>query len=124
MEHWEGLIEVAIMAYISCLDLEDASDKVMQIYHFVSVKLMLNFYQTDKGKKMLRDDDKTNSIVEFCTNSFRSINIKVLDSAAKLLFNQVQNYNDKSKINHLLQDAFKQIVEALGKPVTKDQNEA
>lgn len=69
---------------------------------------------------MLRDEEKTNSIVEFCTNSFRSINIKVLDSAAKLLFNQVQNTNDKSRINHLLQDAFKAIVDALGKPVTKD----
>jgi len=29
MEHWEGLIEVAIMAYIQCCDLEDASDKVI-----------------------------------------------------------------------------------------------
>lgn len=29
IEHWEGLIEVAIMAYISCNDLEDTKDNVM-----------------------------------------------------------------------------------------------
>jgi len=55
----------------------------------VSLKFLLNFYQSEKSKKMLRDDDKNDSIIEFCVNSFKSINPKVLDTVGKLLFNQV-----------------------------------
>eukprot|EP00351_Strombidinopsis_sp_SopsisLIS2011_P000924 CAMPEP_0116874292 /NCGR_PEP_ID=MMETSP0463-20121206/5720_1 /TAXON_ID=181622 /ORGANISM="Strombidinopsis sp, Strain SopsisLIS2011" /LENGTH=112 /DNA_ID=CAMNT_0004517723 /DNA_START=1010 /DNA_END=1348 /DNA_ORIENTATION=- len=29
IEHWEGLIEVAIMAYIACNDLQDPKDNVL-----------------------------------------------------------------------------------------------
>lgn len=44
-KHW-NVFDVSIFGYIQCFDLKDASEKVLQNYHMICLKMLGNIYQT------------------------------------------------------------------------------
>ena len=112
--HWE-LIEVCIIGYLSCQELGDASNKVIQNYHQMALKLLANIFATAPGKAVMTDPEKAQALVGFCTKSFSSCNPKVAYFSALVLFNYQLTFENAKKKNMqaLYEQAFKAIDEVL-----------
>ena len=94
--HWE-LFEVCIIGYLMAQNLMDTEAKIMQNYHQMSLKLLANIFSTSKGKDVMRDPEKANSLIGFCNISFTSCNNKVAIHAALVLFNYLLVFEKESK---------------------------
>lgn len=51
-KHWQS-IEVSVFGYLQCMDLKDDSNKVIQNYHLICLKMLGNIYQTESGKEFM-----------------------------------------------------------------------
>lgn len=82
-EDWDTL-NACIIEYLKFDENQD-----LQNYHIVSLKMLINLYQTEQGKQFMQGDDSSNQIVDFCIFSFKSKSPKVVFHAAILLFNHI-----------------------------------
>jgi hypothetical protein len=97
---------------MECMDLRDAEAKVIQNYHLICLQMLGNIYQTSSGKDFIQGDDASQSLINFCTFSFSSINPKVVFTAAVVLFNHVLCYKrDKNILFPQLEKALLKINE-------------
>ena len=63
----------------------------------MSLKLLANIFSTSKGKDVMRDPEKANSLIGFCNISFTSCNNKVAIHAALVLFNYLLVFEKENK---------------------------
>jgi hypothetical protein len=63
-KHWE-LVDVCIIGYVECQDLKDTSpdSKVIHNYHLACLKFLTNFYQTEAGRKVMTNPDKSLQLI-------------------------------------------------------------
>ena len=55
--HWD-LIEVCIIGYLSAQNLSDTEAKVIQNYHQMSLKLLVNVFTTSQGRAVMSDIER------------------------------------------------------------------
>lgn len=48
-KHWEK-INLCIIQYLQCVDIQSEEDKISQNYHLISLKMLGNIYLTESGK--------------------------------------------------------------------------
>lgn len=61
-KHWETF-DITIFQYLLCIDIKDASDKVMGNYHLISLKMLGNIYQTGTGLEFISDNEPSAQII-------------------------------------------------------------
>jgi len=61
-KHWETF-DITIFQYLLCIDIKDASNKVMTNYHLVSLKMLGNIYQTSTGLEFISDAENSAHII-------------------------------------------------------------
>lgn len=112
-KHWQSF-EVSIFGYLECIDIKDAEAKVMHNYHLGSLRMLGNIYLTDSGKDFMQGEEASNSLMNFCSYSFGSVNPKVVFTSAIVLFNHVLCFKrDKSLLNAEIEKALTKISEKL-----------
>jgi hypothetical protein len=86
------------------MDLKDAEAKIFQNYHLICLKMLCNIYQSNSGKDYMQGDEASAGLINFCTNSFNSVNPKVVFHAAVLLFNHILCFRREKQLleSHLL----------------------
>ena len=105
-KHWETF-DTAIFQYLLCIDIKDASDKVMSNYHLISLKMLGNVYQTNTGLEFIGDKEQSQQIIQFCEYSFGHHSPKVVYTAGVLLFNHLVTY--KRDLSHINDELFSAI---------------
>lgn len=117
-KHWETF-DLSIFQYLLCVDIKDASNKVIHNYHLVALKMLGNIYQTQSGRDFVGQTENSNQVIQFCQYSFGSANPRTVFAAAVLLFSHVLTYKgDFRDINAALQAAMSTLVETI--PSTTD----
>uniref|UniRef100_A0A7S3CJK8 PUL domain-containing protein n=1 Tax=Strombidium rassoulzadegani TaxID=1082188 RepID=A0A7S3CJK8_9SPIT len=110
-KHWETF-NICINQYLMCLDIKNASEKVVHNYHLVSLKMLGNIYQTGEGIEFISDTDVASEVIQFCEYSITSANPKSRFTAAVVLFNHVLTCKrDISLINPYLLNFVKCVIE-------------
>lgn len=71
-KHWE-LVDACMIQYLQMQDLSDASARIMQNYHRISLQLLTNFFSTQSGKDLMRQPERGHATVEFCIFSLGSL---------------------------------------------------
>lgn len=113
-KHWETF-DLSIFQYLLCVDITDASNKVIHNYHLVALKMLGNIYQTPSGREFVGETTHSEQVVQFCEYSFKSASPRTVFAAAVLLFSHVLTYRgDFRDINTALQGAMSTILETLG----------
>lgn len=67
--------------------MKDDSNKVMQNYHTISLRMLGNLYITNAGKEFMQGEDPRGQMFDFCNFSFDSVNPRIVFTAAVVLFN-------------------------------------
>lgn len=65
--------------------------------------MLANIFQTDTGREFLQGEEVSNSLLNFCTFSFDSVNPKVVFTSAVVMFNHILCFK-RDKV--LLQNAI------------------
>jgi len=91
--------------------MEDPEEKVMQNYHQVSLKLLANIFTTASGRAWISDSERTEALIDFCNQSFKSCNTKVVIHAALVLFNYLLAFDSTNKKD--LQPVLEKSIEAI-----------
>lgn len=118
--HW-SLIDVCVIGYVSCLDLKDKDARVTHNYHLACFKFLMNAYQTTEGKRQMRDEAKSISMIQFCTRSFASANQKTVQHAAMCMFNHMLCFEGEMRsIKEELHNTLKAISEVLSDASVED----
>lgn len=119
--HWD-LIDVCAIGYVEAMDLKDKEARTVHNYHLVCLKLLTNAYQTKAGRAQMQDQAKSMQLVQFCTKSFLSSNIKTVSHAAMCLFNHLLCLDkNKNLLREDLEQALKAISEVLSIEELADQ---
>ena len=121
--HWR-LITVSIMEHLQTQNLADPEAKTLQNYHQMSLKLLANLFATSTGRSLMQDLERGKALISFCNRSFASCNQKVVYHAALVLFNYLLAYeaDSKTKLQQVLEQAFKSIDEALSNAGLTDKD--
>jgi hypothetical protein len=90
-KHWETF-DISIFQYLLCVDIKDASNKVLHNYHLVCLKMLGNIYQTTTGLEFIMDDTASQQLLDFCNYSLTSSNPKSVFTAAVIVFNHVLTF--------------------------------
>lgn len=61
-KHWETF-DLSIFQYLLCVDIKDASNKVIHNYHLVSLKMLSNIYQTQSGRDFVAQSEHSEAVV-------------------------------------------------------------
>jgi hypothetical protein len=72
-KHWE-LVDVFVIGYLNCQDLQDKDARVIHNYHLACLKFLANIFQTEAGRSAIMDSAKAISLTEFCAKSLLSVN--------------------------------------------------
>lgn len=119
-KHWETF-DLTIFQYLLCIDIKDASNKVMGNYHLISLKMIGNVYQTNTGMEFISDQEQSAQVIQFCEYSFGHVNPKVVYTAGVVLFNHLVTYKrEMAPINECLFNAVMKIMETMGDIQDKD----
>jgi thiol-disulfide isomerase/thioredoxin len=77
-KHWKSLVETAVIAYIEKTNMKDQSAKFVHNYHKASFMFLANIYSTDEGRTLMEDTARGQTLIQFCTRSFLSCNLKTV----------------------------------------------